>query len=469
MDPHQRDLHLRDLLHRLEGFFTARSSAGKGVVVAFSGGPDSTALLWGMSQLAPRLALPLFAAHLDHAMDAGSAAREAAAARLAARLGVPLIAARREVPCGESREAAARQARYRFLEEVRQAAGARWVATAHHRDDQAETVLLRLLFGSGVEGLAGIRPVHGTVVRPLLEAPRSELAAALAAAGLDAVSDPTNRDLGVPRNRVRHRLLPELAGEDRTDPTDLDLASRLARLADRARAAGAALDRRFAGLLTATVEGVEPGGLAVERAVVERLPAALWPFALAWLHRRAGAPYPAGAAARGELRRQLGRPGLASCDCGGGWRWEARGDLLVLRRKPAARKPVPDFTYTLEVPGELDVPEVSVRMRLCRHAVEPWMFQGSPHRAGLALPLTEGDRVTIRNRRPGDRIHPLGAAGSRRLKEVLIDRRVPRPVRERLPLLCVGERIAWVPGIAIEQRFRLAGHATAWVAEVMTT
>ena len=97
------------------------------------------------------------------------------------------------------------------------------------------------------------------------------------------------------------------------------------------------------------------------------------------------------------------------------------------------------------------------------------MLQGSPHRAALALPLTEGDHVTIRNRRPGDRIHPLGGRGSRRLKEVLIDRRVPREVRERLPLLCVGERVAWVPGVTIDERFRLAGHATAWVAEVATT
>jgi tRNA(Ile)-lysidine synthetase-like protein len=97
------------------------------------------------------------------------------------------------------------------------------------------------------------------------------------------------------------------------------------------------------------------------------------------------------------------------------------------------------------------------------------MFQGSPHRAALALPLVEGDRVTIRNRRPGDRIHPLGASGSRRLKEVLIDRRVPRLERERLPLLCVGERIAWAPGVTIDQRFRLEGHAAAWVAEVATT
>jgi len=168
-----------------------------------------------------------------------------------------------------------------------------------------------------------------------------------------------------------------------------------------------------------------------------------------------------------ELARQLGERGQASYNCGGGWRWESAGDLLILRRAQPARKPVPDFTYTLEVPGELDVPEVSVRMRLDRRPVAPWMFRGSPSRAGLALPLAEGDRVTIRNRRPGDRIHPLGASGSRRLKEVLIDRRVPRQERERLPLLCVGERIAWAPGVTIDERFRLDGHATAWMAEII--
>ncbi len=454
-----------DVSRALETFFqhAAPLAPGEGVVVAFSGGADSTALLWGMSRLAARRGWKLHAAHLDHALDAGSAGRAAAAARLAARLGVPLIRERADVLAGrrtaESPEAAGRRARYGFLERTRERLAARYIATAHHRDDQAETVLLRLLFGSGLEGLSGVRPVHGAVVRPLLGLPRAALLAAVGAAGLTPVEDPTNRDLGVPRNRVRHGLLPALAADEP------DLSSRLARLAERSRAAGLALDRRLVACLP-----LRPAdsGLAVDRRAMESLPAALLPFALAWLHRQAGAPYPAGGAARGELLRQLAGSGRAACDCGGGWRWETAGELLILRRAPAARSRVPDFTYTLEVPGELCIPEVSLRLRLSRRAVEPWMFAGSPRRAGLALPLTEGDRVVVRNRRPGDRIHPLGASGSRRLKAVLIDARVPRQERQRLPLLCVGERIAWIPGVTIDQRFRLNGEATAWVAEVAT-
>ncbi len=285
----------------------------------------------------------------------------------------------------------------------------------------------------------------------------------MAAAGLDPVDDPTNRLPEVPRNRVRHRLLPGLAADDP------ELPSKLARLATRASSAARTIDRTLSGrLAVAPAEG----GIAVERAAVEALPAGLLPSAFAWLHRQAGAPYPAAGAARAELLRQLAGGGRAACDCGGGWRWETRREmgieLLLLRRPAAARETVADFTYTLQVPGSVEIPEIAVRVCLSRRAVEPWMLQGSPHRAGLALPLMEGDLVTIRNRRPGDRIHPLGARGSRRLKEVLIDHRVPRHVRERLPLLAVGERIAWVPGVTIDQRFRLAGHTTAWVAEVAT-
>jgi tRNA(Ile)-lysidine synthase len=207
--------------------------------------------------------------------------------------------------------------------------------------------------------------------------------------------------------------------------------------------------------------------VAVDRRAFAALPAPLQPDALALLHRRAGVPYPAAAAARAELLRQLAQPagrlGRVGCDCGAGWRWAVDGDLLVLRRA-AEREPEADFTYTLEIPGELEIPELAVRVGLHHRPVEPWMFAGAPHRAGLALPLAPGDRVTVRNRRPGDRLRPLGSSGSRRLKEVLVDRRVPRARRERIPLVCVGERIAWVPGVTIEHGFRIRTEAAAWVA-----
>src|SRR6266545_619531 len=190
----------------LESFFRETAPLGRGerIVAAFSGGPDSTALLLGLS----RLGFAVTAAHLDHGLDPGSAGRAAAAAGLAERLGVPFLGERRAVPAlrqpGESAEAAARRVRYGFLEEVRARLGARYVATAHHRDDQAETVLLRLFFGSGLAGLAGIRAVHGRIVRPLLDLPRSVLREEVEAAGLPWIDDPTNRDLAVPRNRMRH-------------------------------------------------------------------------------------------------------------------------------------------------------------------------------------------------------------------------------------------------------------------------
>lgn len=454
---------------------------GERLLVAFSGGPDSTALLWGLSRLRPAKGFALAAVHLDHGMDDGSAARARDAARLAAAMGVDFVEERREVPSvrrlsesTESLEAAARRVRYGFLEEVRRRLGARWVATAHHLDDQAETVLLRLLSGSGLEGLAGIRPVHGRVIRPLLTARRAELRDTLEARapGLTPVDDPTNLDLHPLRNRIRHRLLPELTA------SFPDLPERLARLAERTRRAGKALDARLAEILS--IEPLEAQslgrtGAAADRRAFEALPAALRPFALAALHRRAGAPYPPGAEARSELDRQLASAThRVGCDCGDGWRWEAGHDRLILQPIPQrACERVPDFTYTLEIPGEVEIPEISLRIRLSRSTVEPWMFQGSPDRAALALPLEPGARVTVRNRRPGDRIHPLGARGSRRLKEVFIDRQIPRQQRDLWPLLCVGkgstERIAWVPGVTIDQQFRLEpeDRAAIWLAEVM--
>lgn len=473
----------------LDRFFchSAPLDAGDTLLVAFSGGPDSLALLVAAARFQRRQNVRVLAAHLDHGLDSDSPRRAQAARRSAAELEIPCFHDRRLVTAergrGESLEAAARRVRYRFLTEVGAREGARWIATAHHRDDQVETVLLRLAQGSGWQGLAGILPVRRLVsdlagrapgiVRPLLDLSREDLQAAVRALGLAALEDPTNSDLSVPRNRLRHQVLPRL--EARWS----GLGTRLAELARNARLARISVQRRLARVAEVQAEESRDGTLAsasreVLVSLANRSPELL-PVALATLHRAAGLPHPPSRRAMNELERQLGRVPFSATgvDGGDGLRWEERGGRLLLRIGQAGSSVRLRFAYTLQIPGELIIEEIGVGFRVTRGPVAPWMFLRSTSRAGLALPVREGDRVEIRNRRPGDRMQSLGAPGHRRLKEILIDRRVPRQRRERLPLLVVGGHIAWVPGVAVGERFRLPreGDETSrarsvWIAEI---
>lgn len=466
----------RRILEALDRFFSdsARIDAGDSVIVAFSGGPDSTALLWAFQtwcsthSIHPRF-LRVVAAHLDHGADPGSADRAEAAERIARKLGVSWTAARRPTPearrPGESPEEAARRVRYEFLEEARRSTGSRWIATAHHADDQAETVLLRILQGSSIDGVAGILPVRDRVIRPVLDLRRDELAAVVESAGLTPLVDPTNRDLERPRNRLRHAVLPRL----QADHPDRDLSSQLASLARHAHDLRHRLDEIFNRLL---------GGTASPSVSLDRLaalPRPLRPHALTWLHRRAGATRPPTGAAMAELFRQWTAHRETGtdigCDCGDGWAWRRRGERLVVERtrpsKTDPANPTADFTYTLKVPGEIVAEEISSKIRVAPGTLEPWMFRTSARRAGLSLRLEPGDGIEIRNRRPGDRLRPLGAPGRRRLKDVLIDAKVPRARRDRLPLLIVDGRIAWVPGVTLDDRFRLRAGDPVWTVEIL--
>jgi tRNA(Ile)-lysidine synthase len=296
--------------------------ADERVVVAFSGGPDSTALLIALHGFLD--AHRILAAHLDHGLDPQSEARAHAAGLFARSLGVAYCASRIEVrrAGGESLEAVARTVRYEFLEQTRRRHQARFIATAHHADDQLETLVLRLLQGSGWQGLAGISEQHGATLRPFLGLHRHQLRQALSALDASWSQDPTNLEPSCARNRLRLGLLPVL---ERLEP---DLPKVASRLSEAATAARYALARRLTAVLRLRSE---PDGASLELAALRSLHPALVQAALDLLHRAASRPYPPSAARRRELVRQLARNKRVGCDCGAGWRWLVFDDRLHLR------------------------------------------------------------------------------------------------------------------------------------------
>jgi tRNA(Ile)-lysidine synthase len=214
------------------------------VLVACSGGPDSQTLLSALHTLRAEHGCRLTVAAVDHGLRAEAGAELALAAQLAGALALPFVPLRVKVPARASRQAAARDARYLALQQCAHAHGAERIAVGHTLDDQAETVLARLLRGSGVEGLSAIAPARADgVVRPLIDCRRALVAAYVDELGLAVASDPSNLDPRYLRVRVRHELLPLLSRENPL------LAEHLAHLADDARETAALLHERAAAAL----------------------------------------------------------------------------------------------------------------------------------------------------------------------------------------------------------------------------
>ena len=197
------------------------------LVVAVSGGADSTALLLLLSELADEFGLVLHVAHFDHRIRPRASAREAEfVAQLANRVGAPIRVGRATTRLRSEDDA--RSARSEFLRRAAREIGATAIATGHTRDDQAETVILHLVRGSGVAGLAGMRPLANGVARPLLAITRADTVAVCKAARIRPLTDPSNRSLTFARNRIRRNVMPQLA---KLNPR---VADAIARLADAA-------------------------------------------------------------------------------------------------------------------------------------------------------------------------------------------------------------------------------------------
>jgi tRNA(Ile)-lysidine synthase len=412
----------------------AMLAGGETVLVAVSGGADSVALLSILVALAPAWHLTVHALHVDHGLRADSDRDAELVCALAARLGVPANVERVRVGPG-SVEAAARAARYAALEAWADRLGASRIAVGHTADDQAETVLMRVLGGAGMRGLAAIPPVRGRIIRPLLEVRRQTLRDALTAEGVGWVEDPSNRDLKFLRNRIRHELLPLLAASYHAD-----VVPALAEVARLARETVGAIDRTAAREL-ARLAIVEAGVLTLSRAALAALPAPVAAEVLRQAAARFGSRAPLRAWAHRGLRRVLAAAPPRRPFRLGGVTVEVSGDRLRVGAGPAAAL----ATRTLSVPGRVELPEIGRALEAHRLPAEGYAVPRGADRVafdGAAVSPT----LTIRRRRRGDRFDAFGA-GERRLKSFLIDARVPRWERDRLPLVEQDGRILWLAGL----------------------
>jgi len=411
----------------------AMLAGGETVLVAVSGGADSVALLSIMTTLAPAWRLTLHVLHVDHGLRADSARDAELVRALGARLGVPVDVERVQVGSG-SVEAAARTARYEALERAADRIGATRIAVGHTADDQAETVLMRVLGGAGVRGLAAIPPVRGRIIRPLLELRRQTLRDALTAAGLAWVEDPSNRDPKFLRNRIRHELLPLLAASYHAD-----VVPALADVARVARETVHALDRTAARELDRLAR-VEGDALTLSRAALAALPPPVAAEMLRQAAARFGSRAPLRAWAHRGLRRVLAATPPRRPFRLGGVVVEVSGDRL---RVGATRAPAL-VSRVLPVPGRVALPEIGRALEARRLSAVGYVVPRDAECVAFDADAV-APRLTVRSRRRGDRFDAFGG-GERRLKSFLIDAKVPRWERDRLPLVEQDGRILWLAG-----------------------
>ena len=416
---------------------------GDGVLAAVSGGPDSVALLRVLSNLKAELNLRLEVAHVEHGIrGADSRADARFVAGLAVRLDLPfhlkelrLHADKAERGKGNL-EALAREERYRFLTAIARGRGLKKIATGHTLDDQAETLLMRLFRGSGRSGMGAMAPVsprgEAVLIRPLIEASRDEVEAYLAEAALEFRIDQTNLDPALLRNWTRLELLPRL--KEKLDPA---IASRLARLAEIARGEDEVLDALARGLLPRIIQAGElrRGALLAEPKAMQRRIVRLWLQQTLGSLRSVGFDHIEAVLellSQGPPQGRIAIP--AGCEV-------VRSYETASIEKKSRRTPLA-YSYTLAAGGELFVPEAGMRIATRIEALSP--RPRSPFEAVFdlsALPET----LTVRNFRPGDRFQPFGMTGHKKLKELFIEKKLPLPVRRRVPLLMAGEEILWIP------------------------
>jgi tRNA(Ile)-lysidine synthase len=462
-------------------------SPGELVVVAVSGGADSVCLLHVLAKWRKGLGIKLHVAHLNHQLRGVESEADAKyVSNLAASLGIPITIDRQDVAAYRiernfSVEEAARELRYAFLARVAGEVGANRIAIGHTRDDQVETILMHILRGTGITGLCGLTPCSPMaydrqgiswpakqnnllVIRPLLDITREETTSYCQEHQLNPRIDSSNRSLSFFRNRLRLQLLPLLR---QYNPS---LHQALLRLADIAKEDNAFIEQQASGLWD-EVARQENNAIYLDRKQIASLPIALQrQLFRAAVTRLAGDARDIEASHIEAARSLLDKPVGKRISLPHGFICQGGYDELVIastaeqsQLPPCPFPPLPG-EFPLKVPGKTVSLGWKVIASIVGERLDSLSLRGvlntseGTYQINLVVDLDlhkTGTELFVRQRRSGDRFQPLGMSMPKKLQEFMVDAKIPRSWRDRIPIVCSPQQIIWVAGWRIDDRVKV--------------
>ena len=431
---------------------------GEHIIVAVSGGADSVALLNVLMVLKQKWRLDLTVAHLDHGIRGAESRREAEFVRgLACQMDIPCISEQRDVlSCkkekGLSLQEAAREVRYLFFQEVFMREHADKIALGHHADDQAETILMWFLKGASINGLSGMPPLRdGIFIRPLIEVTRNEIEQYLQQSSIDSIPDTSQYELHYLRNKIRHQLIPILKKE--YNPR---IVETLTRMADLLRPDKEMLDKQAGDAVNkclfkkgdkiyCNIDDIRKYSPSILGRLIKNIFYDLEgpTKGLAFKHIDA-------------VRHLLDGKGPSRVV-------QMPGGLCVRReygRLVFKKGDLDKFSYSFSfdnLPDSVRIDKIGreIYFRFVDINNKKDIFKDKEKDVELLNFKEVKFPLVIRNWLPGDRFYPLGLGGSKKLKDLFIDRKVSVCEREKVPVMLFQDRIAWVCGFRIDERFKL--------------
>jgi len=412
--------------------------AGAGVLAGVSGGADSVALLCALCEIKNELGFELFAAHLNHGIRGEEAEGDQAYVReLCNALAVPLYEETLDIPViaraqGKTLEQAAREQRYEFFERALEKFGAGRIAVAHHMEDQAESIMLHLIRGSGLKGLTGMEYLRGNIIRPFLDLHRQDVENYLKEKGIAYRTDSTNLDREASRNRLRLDVMPYIA--EHINPAVTDALCSMAQLLRQ--------DEEYLASMAAEALKDAKTQRGYDRAKLAALDAPIRSRALRMAIEAAGVHSDIDRIHVDKVTELLSARTGASLDLPHIAAWVSYDDICFGQRAEKAR---------WEVPFAHEGKTVFEGGFFFADAVESDIIKSN------LVGYMDGDRLpeaVVRPRKEGDVFHPYGAPGSKKLKAVLIDRKIPRDERD-IPGIFAGNELLFMPGLGISDKVKV--------------